>query len=120
MLEEQSQAGHIDLFYGDETRVSQEGYVPYGWQFADEQLGVEACRGQAVNVFGLLSRDNRLIYQTTTNNINADFVVEQLEKLSMDIGKPIVVVLDNASARKAQKLVRCVGAWQQRGLFLYD
>jgi hypothetical protein len=33
LLEEQSRSEHIDLFYADEARVSQEGYVPYGWQF---------------------------------------------------------------------------------------
>jgi hypothetical protein len=27
-LEQQSQLGHIDLFYGDETGVSESGYVP--------------------------------------------------------------------------------------------
>ncbi|MFN4810643.1 MAG: hypothetical protein ACK5H6_07615 [Bacteroidota bacterium] len=28
LLEQQSQLGHIDLFYGDETGVSESGYVP--------------------------------------------------------------------------------------------
>ena len=36
MIETQSRAGHIDLYYGDETRISTEGYVPYGWQFAHQ------------------------------------------------------------------------------------
>lgn len=93
--------------------------MPYAWQFTDERISIEACRGQAINVFGLLSRDNRLIYQTTINNINADFVIEQLEKLSMDINKPTVVVLDNASAHKANKLAQCLDRWQYRGLFLF-
>lgn len=119
MIEAQSRAGHIDLYYGDETHVSTEGYVPYGWQFADEDVCIKVARGQAVNVFGLLSRDNELIYKTTTQNINADFVIEQLECLSWRVTKPTVVVLDNASAHKARKLARCIDHWQQRGLFLF-
>jgi hypothetical protein len=30
LLEDQSQKGHIDLYYADESGVSTEGYVPYG------------------------------------------------------------------------------------------
>lgn len=119
MIEVQSRAGHIDLYYGDETRVSTEGYVPYGWQFAHEEVAIEVRRGAAINVFGLLSRDNQLIYRTTPDNINTDFVIEQLESLSWHIVKPTVVVLDNASAHKAQKLAQCIDRWQQQGLFLF-
>ena len=88
MIEAQSRTGHIDLYYGDETRVSTQGYVPYGWQFADEDVCISVTWGQAINVFGLLSRDNKLIYRTTTMNINADFVIEELEHLSWQITKP--------------------------------
>ena len=119
MIEAQSRAGHIDLYYGDETRVATEGYVPYGWQFADEEVAIEVRQGAAINVFGLLSRDNHLIYRTTSKNVNADFIIEQLESLSWRIVKPTVVVLDNASAHKAQKLAQCIEGWQQRGLFLF-
>ncbi len=31
-LEKLAEQGLIDLFYGDQTQVSSEGYVPYGWQ----------------------------------------------------------------------------------------
>lgn len=30
ILEELARQGQIDLFYGDESQVSREGYVPYG------------------------------------------------------------------------------------------
>nr|WP_245581749.1 hypothetical protein [Rudanella lutea] len=50
MLEAQSQAGVIDLFYGDESSVSEEGYVPYGWQFKDESVHIEAAKGPAAEL----------------------------------------------------------------------
>ena len=40
LLEKQAEQGKIDLFYGDETQFSQTGYVPYGWQFDDEQVAI--------------------------------------------------------------------------------
>jgi len=33
VLEGLSEQGLIDLFYGDETHISSEGYEQYGWQF---------------------------------------------------------------------------------------
>lgn len=37
-LEKMSVEGRIELYYGDETHVCSEGYVPYGWQFPDEEV----------------------------------------------------------------------------------
>jgi hypothetical protein len=37
-LEHLSKLGLIDLYYGDESRVSMEPCVPYGWQFAGEDV----------------------------------------------------------------------------------
>jgi hypothetical protein len=49
LLEKESQQGHIDLFYGDESQVSEQGYVPYGWQFADEQVAIPVAKGSSLN-----------------------------------------------------------------------
>ncbi|KAA6341355.1 hypothetical protein EZS27_010843 [termite gut metagenome] len=38
-----SEQGQIDLFYGDESHVCSEGYVPYGWQFPDEEVALLVC-----------------------------------------------------------------------------
>ena len=119
LLEAQSEAGNIDLYYGDETRVSQKGYVPYGWQFEDEQVCIEVTKGRSINCFGLLSRDNHLIAKTTEKNINSEFVLEQLEIFSFNLQKPTVVVLDNASAHVAKKIKDRITCWQKRGLYIF-
>ena len=64
LLEEKSRQGQVDLFYGDESQVSPEGYVPYGWQFAEEQVGIESAKGKGLHCFALISRDNRIRYAT--------------------------------------------------------
>jgi transposase len=107
------------LFYGDESQVSQEGYVPYGWQFAHEDVCIQAAKGSKVNVFGLISRDNQFYYQTSGKKMTADFIVEQLDKFSFAIDKPTVVVLDNARIHTARKVKRHLQAWQARGLYLF-
>ncbi|MEQ9441657.1 MAG: IS630 family transposase [Cyclobacteriaceae bacterium] len=119
LLEEQSLLGHIDLYYGDETRVAEEGYVPYGWQFADEQVAIKSRRGKAMNYFGLLRRDNHLLYQACSENITADLVITFLDELSLKINKYTVIVLDNARAHTAKKVKACLQDWQQRGLYIF-
>jgi len=119
LLEQQSQAGNIDLYYGDETKVSQEGYVPYGWQFADEQVAIEATKGRSINCFGLLSRSNDFLYRTVEQNIDSAFIIETLDALSLAIKKLTVVVLDNARVHTARKVKQLLEVWQNRGLYVF-
>lgn len=113
-----SEQGHIDLFYGDECRVSLMPCVPYGWQFADEEVSMPSSQGGGLNCFALLWRDNRCHTRLTEETINAAWVSEQLDAFSLALGRLTVVVLDNASAHV--KAVRERGAvWQERGLFVF-
>jgi len=64
-----SQQGLIDLYYGDESSVSMEPCIPYGWQFKDEDVFMPSSKGKRLNIFGLLSRDNKLLFRTTTQSI---------------------------------------------------
>ncbi len=119
LLEEQSRQGRLDLLYGDESQVSPEGYVPYGWQFEDEEVCIASAKGKGLHCFALLSRDNRIVYATREESITSDFIVEQLDRLSLEVVKPTVVVLDNARVHTAAKVVARLEGWQRRGLFLF-
>ena len=99
--------------------MSEEGYVPYGWQFKDESVCIEVAKGQRLNCFGLISRQNQLHYATTEDSITATFVVNQLETLSWQLSKPTVVVLDNARIHTADKVRQRLVYWQQRGLYIF-
>ncbi|HEY6118846.1 MAG TPA: hypothetical protein VIV66_02745, partial [Pyrinomonadaceae bacterium] len=81
-LEKLAQLGLIDLYYGDESRVSMEPCVPYGWQFADEQVFMPSSKGVGLTCFALLSRANGLIFETTRQRITSTFIIEQLEQFS--------------------------------------
>jgi transposase len=119
ILEKLAQNKDIDLFYGDETRFSEQGYVPYGWQFDDEDVAIEVCKGKALNCFGILSKDNEFMCKTTTSTINSDFVIEFLDRLSFLISKFTVIVLDNASIHTSKKFKNLLEIWQQRGLHIF-
>ena len=118
-MEQQSEAGRIDLYYGDETQVSEAGYVPYAWQFADEEVALEVSRGRSCNYFGLLWRSNRLYYKASQETITSAFVLEYLDAFSLKLVRPTVVVLDNARIHTAKKIKERLPYWQQRGLYLF-
>lgn len=118
-LERLSRLGLIDLYYGDESRVSLESCVPYGWQFPGEDVFMPASKGAGLNCFALLSRKNDLVFETTQKRITSEFIIEQLERLSFSIKKVTVVVLDNARVHTAEKVEARRGYWQKRGLFIF-
>lgn len=119
LLEQQSQLGNIDLYYGDESHVAETGYVPYGWQFEDEDVFIQVAKGKSINCFGMISRNSELIFKTTYNAINSDFIRTQLDEFSFNIKKPTVLVLDNAKIHTARKVKERLIFWQQRGLYIF-
>jgi transposase len=109
----------IELLYADASHINERPNVPYGWQFRDEKVYMPSDKGVGINLFGLLSRNNRLIFEMTTERITGDFVIGQLEKLLDNLEKPTVVVLDNASAHRNKKMSERIPHWEARGLYIF-
>lgn len=118
-MERFSENGWLDLYYGDESGVSLEPCVPYGWQFADEQVAMPTAKGKGVNCFGLFTRSSQSVSAVSENSINAEFVIEQLERLSFAIKRITVIVLDNARIHTGRKMQERIEYWQRRGLFIF-
>jgi transposase len=116
-LEKRSENDEIDLFYGDETGISLKGYSPYGWQFKDEKVAIPVTRSRQINIFGLVSRQNKFHFRATTNTIDTDFIVDFFDEFVINLTKSTVVVLDNAIIHKSKKFKERVEYWQSRGLF---
>jgi transposase len=93
--------------------------VPYGWQFADEDVFMPATQGPGLNCFAFLRRDNQCQFTTTRRSVNSQFVFEHLERLAMGVQRLTVVVLDNAPAPVATIIKERRAVWQQRGLYLF-
>ena len=114
-----SEGGEIDLYYGDETHVCSQGYVPYGWQFPDEEVCIFSEKAYKLNCLGLISRQNVCHWQTTENTIDAQFVLEYMEKFSFQISRKTFVVLDNARIHKAKIIRERIPYRQKRGLYIF-
>jgi transposase len=118
-LEQLCEQGLIDLCYGDESRICLEPCVPYGWQFKDEKVFMPSGKGTGLNCFALLNRANDCWFATTKARVDSEFIVEQLERLSLGLEKITVVVLDNAPVHTAQAVQERRPFWQERGLFVF-
>ncbi len=118
-MERSDESGAIDLYYGDEAGVSLEPNVPYGWQFADEEVSMPSEKGKGIDCFGLFTRSNRSWTATSDKPIDAAFVVEQLERFSFSLSRLTVIVLDNARIQTGKKMTERIESWQHRGLFVF-
>lgn len=118
-LESLSENGSIDLYYGDESRVSIEPCIPYGWQFPDEEVSMPSAKGLGLNCFALLKRNNQCFIKTSEQTLTGQFIFEQMEELSTRLEKLTVVVLDNARIHTSQIIKERIKIWQQRGLYIF-
>ncbi|WP_299455289.1 IS630 family transposase [uncultured Microscilla sp.] len=116
LLEEK---GAIDLLFGDESSFNLTPCVPYGWQPVGEQRVIKSAKDHVVNLFGMLSRKGKLITYATRQNINSDFIIECLDEIALRINKPTVIVLDNASWHKANRVIERQKVWAEKNLFLF-
>ncbi|MDE6438350.1 MAG: transposase, partial [Muribaculaceae bacterium] len=64
-LEYQWESGLIDLYYGDESHVCTEGYVPYAWKFKDEDFCVPVYKCGRLNIFEMISYCGNYSAKTT-------------------------------------------------------
>jgi transposase len=118
-LETLAENGSIDLYYADESRVSLEPCIPYGWQFPDEEVFMPATKGNGLSCFALLSRTNQCLVKTGEQTFSAQFVLEQFETLSFNLRKLTVIVLDNARIHTSMIIKERIKIWRRRGLFLF-
>lgn len=118
-LEQQERDGLIDLYYGDESHICTEGYVPYGWLFRGEEVYIPSERGLRLNIFGMIDRNNRYEGFSTAENMSADKVADFFDRLSLRIRKNTFVVLDNASVHRCKLIKELRPVWEKRGLYLF-
>lgn len=107
------------MYYSDESRVSLEPSIPYGWQFPDEEVFMPTQKGDGLNCFALLKRDNQCLIQTSNTTLTSQFIFEQFENLSLRLRKLTVVVLDNARIHTSGIIKERIKVWQRRGLYIF-
>lgn len=113
------QNDHIDLLFGDETGFNLSSNVPYAWQPVGEQIGIRSKRKHVLNVFGLMSADNRLRFYPSEETINSDFIIRCLDDFAAHITRPSVIVWDKAPWHTSNEVMARRSTWEEKGLFIF-
>lgn len=112
--------GHVDLFYGDETGFCLTSPIPYGWQFAGEQVRTRPRHSARLNVLGLLNAaTNAWHYVARQDTIDAAYVIETLDVWAATLTKATVLVLDNASMHHAAAFQARLQGWEAQNLYIF-
>lgn len=109
----------IDLFFADESGFSLAPNVPYAWQAPGEHEKIIPRRGNVLNVFGLMSKDNRLMAFPKKGSIDAQFVVDSIDAFAERMLQPTVVVVDNAKIHTGEKMAAKIPGWEEQGLYIF-
>ena len=114
-----NKSNYIDLFFADESGFNMSGYVPYGWQPKGEYIKITPSKTPALQVFGLLSLDNRFEGYSYKGRAKSAMIIAFLDDFSSQITKPTVVVLDNAPVHTSREFKAKVEAWKEEDLYIF-
>ena len=113
--------GLIDLYFADETGITLQPYVPYGWQKKGSPMRI-MCRTKSkrLNLFGLMSLNNRLSVYHSEHSLTGTFIVDSISDFAgKDRSKPVVIVLDNGPIHRCQAVYDRLDEWENREVYLH-
>ncbi len=67
----------------------------------------------------MISRNNQTYWTTSEQAIDATFLMQHLDTLSLHLSKETVLVLDCAPVHTAHLIQERLPYWQKRGLFIF-
>ena len=80
-------------------------------QFKDENVYIPSEKTARLNIFGMITRRNQYKGFLSQESINADKLVDFLDRFSFEVKKKTVIVLDNASVHRNQKIKEMRKIW---------
>lgn len=96
-------------------------YLPYGWQKKGSPLRI-MCRTKSkrLNLFGLMSLDNRLGVYHSEQSLTGGFIVESIDDFaSKGHAKPMVIVLDNGPIHRCHAVCERQAEWEKKEVYLH-
>jgi len=110
---------YIDLFFADESGFNMEGYIPYGWQPKGEYIEITPSKTKSMQVFGLMSLDNRLESYSCKGTINSQVAIAFIDDFCTKITQPTVVVIDNAPIHHSKLFEARIKEWKENDLYIF-
>ena len=111
--------GEIDVAYCDEAGFAPAHPNRSAWTPVGECHASDALRGKRLNVVGALLSSGELFTMKLWETMTAMLFAGFLGLLMKHVGKPLVVILDNASVHKAKAIEPLLKLLERQGLKLY-
>ena len=119
-VQELEKAGHVDVFYGDESRFCRTSSIPYGWPFPGEQVATQPRHSPRFNVLGFHNATtNERHTAARKGTLDAAFVIDTLDDWATTRTRPTVLVLDNARLHHAAAFRARLEAWQAQDVYIF-
>jgi putative transposase len=113
----------LTLYYADEVGFSPSQPVSWSWTLRGQRkrLPYENPQGKRVNALAALrvSGTAEVDWELFRRTLKADDLLTFVRALPRDAGKPLVVVLDNASIHKNKVVKAALPELWRAGLYLY-
>jgi transposase len=109
----------IDLFFADETTLSMDPCLPYGWQLKGETIGILPRRDKKINLLVFFQVDNTAVTYQTKVNMTTRFIIESINHFCAQLTKPTVLVLDNAPTHTSEAFLAEVDKWHKQDLYIF-
>jgi len=111
----------LTIYYADESGFNETPCVPYGWQPKGDSLSIPTQKGSRLNVFGLMSRDNKLHTYTSTKSIDSDFVTKSIDDFIFNQPRQgrSVIIIDNAKIHHSEAFKSRIKEWEQNDVFIF-
>lgn len=111
--------GFIDLFFGDESGFSLVPPVSYHWQPKNEYIKVVPVKSKRLNVFGIMSEDNRLFEYSKIGSIKTEFVINSIDDFITKTQCRTVICLDNAKIHHTDEFNNKIKQWKEQDLEIF-
>lgn len=119
LLQQMAEKKEIDLYYFDGSGFNLNPNVPYCWSKKGQQAVLPAIRSKGLTVLGLLNIENNHFQGNIFDGAaNSDCVIHTLDELANQITRKTIVVLDNASIHKSNKVMERMEQWRKKDLLL--
>lgn len=118
-LIEEDKSGKIELRYLDEVGLSLTPSIPYAWQEKGERITIKSQKTKRINVVGVMAKNQELFWEMSEEYINSNLVINLLDKLSNNLKKKTVIVMDQASIHTSDNLLKNLEKWSAKGLEIF-
>lgn len=114
-LIEQAKNKKIDLFYFDQSGFTLEPCVPYAWQHKGKTIELPCAKSNRLNVLGFINRDNSFTSVVFEGTVTSAVVIASIDHfISERGGRPVSLVMDNASIHKSAEFQENIERWEEQ------